>query len=75
MTATSLGKIVPGWGGAIQAAEAFALIEAIGLLVDRYLVACCEALIRGEPLPPFVLPGAELAEHLKKMRPAALPNS
>src|SRR5262245_37352591 len=68
MTASSLSKLLPGWGGLVQAAVALALTEAVGQLADRCLCSCCEARMRGEPAPAFALPLAELAEFLKRAK-------
>lgn len=52
-TAGSLAKLFPGIGQVIQSGVAFAVTEALGFCVMKYLHACCEASIAGVPPPAF----------------------
>jgi uncharacterized protein (DUF697 family)/GTP-binding protein EngB required for normal cell division len=64
MTASSLVKIWPGFGGFIQAGVALSLTEAIGQWVALWMVRCCEARIKGHPIPDFDMPLAGIAQLL-----------
>jgi uncharacterized protein (DUF697 family)/ethanolamine utilization protein EutP (predicted NTPase) len=64
MAASSLTKLLPGFGSVIQAGVAFALTEVIGQLVDGWMFHCCEARIKGQPMPDFHLPATDLAQML-----------
>ncbi len=61
----SLTKLLPGFGSVIQTGVAFALTEGIGLLVNSWMIRCCEARMKGQPLPDFHLPLESLAEMLR----------
>ena len=77
MAATSLSKLFPKYGKFIQAGVAAALTEAIGQLVDSWMNHCCEARIKGEPMPDFHIPTDILTQMLKAYKsgsPATLPN-
>jgi len=72
MVAGSLTKFFPFLGQAVQAAVAGGLTEALGQIVNQYLVACCQARIKGQPMPEFSVPGGNLAGYLaRKSRRAA----
>jgi len=53
LTASSLITLIPGIGSVIQAGVAFALTEALGHIVDNYLIKCAEAKINNQPMPTF----------------------
>lgn len=63
-TASSLAKIWPGLGGFIQAGVASLLTEAVGQWVASWMVRCCEARIKGNAIPDFVMPLADLVQLL-----------
>jgi uncharacterized protein (DUF697 family) len=65
MAASSLTKLIPGLGGIIQAAVASLLTEVIGQLVDSWMIRCCEARIKRQPMPDFQMPFESLAQMLK----------
>ena len=65
LAAGSLTKFIPWLGQVIQAVVASALTEVIGQLVNTWMIRCCEARIRGLPMPEFVLPLANLAQLVK----------
>lgn len=65
LAAGSLVKLFPGAGGMIQAGVASALTEVIGQLVNGWMIRCCDARIRGHPMPDFTMPFESLAEMLK----------
>ncbi|NES76157.1 MULTISPECIES: GTPase [unclassified Okeania] len=55
MLATSLTKLIPGLGTVIQSGLAFSLTEAVGNLVNDYLIKCAKARREGEPIPTFAV--------------------
>ena len=65
LSASSLAKLLPGLGSAIQSSMAFTLTEVIGQLVGNWMMRCCTARSQGQPLPEFQLPLDELAQMLK----------
>lgn len=65
MSASSLTKLVPGFGSVIQSGMAFALTEVIGQLVGNWMARCCAARVQGQPMPPFQLPLEDVGQLLK----------
>ncbi len=65
LSASSLAKLLPGFGSAIQSSLAFTLTEVIGQLVGNWMMRCCTARSQGQPLPEFQLPLDEVAQMLR----------
>jgi uncharacterized protein (DUF697 family) len=70
LAATSLTKLFPGIGSAINAAIATALTEALGWIVQTVLEARCRARIQGIPLPDIKVDFSNLHKTLKKIKNA-----
>jgi uncharacterized protein (DUF697 family) len=65
-TASSLTKLIPGLGSAINAAVAGALTEGIGWIALKYFKKCAMAKIKGEPMPLFVFDREEFKTYFKE---------
>jgi uncharacterized protein (DUF697 family)/predicted GTPase len=67
-TASSLTKLIPGLGSAINAAVAGALTEAVGWMALKYFKKCAMAKIKGELMPHFVFDREEFKIYFKEAR-------
>ena len=67
LTASSLSKLIPGLGSAIQAGVAAALTEAVGWISLNYFEQCAIANIEGRPMPEFVFNDKEFGKIVEEV--------
>ena len=71
MTASSLAKLIPGFGQVAQAVVAATITEALGFFTKSFLYDCATKRVRGEELPKFHVDPKIFTHAMSKIKKAA----